>query len=80
MSNKIVKNILELKKAIKNKNHDLEKNIKRLKKYENWEYIVFPKWFIYELNKWPIKEWSIIIWENEFYVSTHIEKNSKKIF
>ena len=77
MSNKIVKNILELKKAIKNKNHDLEKNIKRLKKYENWEYIVFPKWFIYELNKWPIKEWSIIIWENEFYVSTHIEKNSK---
>jgi len=77
MCNKITKNIFELKKAIKNKNHDLEKNMKRLKKYENWEYIIFPKWFIYELNRWPAEEWNVIIWENEYYVSTHIEKNKE---
>lgn len=80
MYKKITKNIIEAKDAVKEKRKWIAKNLKKLKEYERWEYINFPNWITFELWKWPenIPWTEINIWENEFYIKTHIEKNKKE--
>lgn len=80
MYKKITKNIIEAKDAIKGKRKWIAKNLKKLKEYERWEYINFPNWITFELWKWPenIPWTEINIWENEFYIKTHIERNKKE--
>jgi len=73
----ITKDIVELKYALRAKRKDMKKYLKKLNEYEKWEYVNFPNWISFQLLKWP-KEipWTDIkIWENEFYVETHIEVN-----
>lgn len=75
----IINDIILVKKGIteqdmKENLKKVEKHIKRIKQYEHWEYINFPNWINYELRKWPESEkWNIKIWENEYYIRTHIE-------
>lgn len=80
MRKKVIKRIINLKNAIKAKEHDIWKYKKRAQEYENWEYINFPNWINFELWKWPeLIPWTnITIWQNEFYIKTHIEKNSEQ--
>jgi len=69
----LVKNEIK-KQDMKGQLKKVEKHIKRIKQYENWEYINFPNWINFELKKWlETKEWNIKIWENEYYIRTHIE-------
>lgn len=79
MHKKIIRNIIEIKYVLKVKRKDFSKYLKRLNEYENWEYINFPNWITFELWKWPetIYWTNINIWENEFYIKTHIEKSWK---
>lgn len=57
----------------KRKNKKLFKNIKKLQKYERWEFIDFPNWLSFELCKWRIA-WSDT---TDYYIQTHIERNTK---
>ena len=60
----LVKNEIK-KQDMKGQLKKVEKHIKRIKQYENWEYINFPNWINFELKKWlETKEWNIKIWEN----------------
>lgn len=81
MHKKITKSIIKIKNVAKDERKknlkQVSKYLKKLNKYENWEYINFPNWISFELWKWPemISWTNIKIWENEFYIKTHIEKN-----
>ena len=81
MHKKITKNIIKIKNVAKDERKknlkQVSKYLKKVNKYENWEYINFPNWISFELWKWPemISWTNIKIWENEFYIKTHIEKN-----
>ena len=80
MCKKITKDIVELKHALETKRKDMGKYLKKYHEYEKWEYVNFPNWINFQIWKWPEKipwkDWKDIeIWDNEFYIKTHIEVN-----
>ena len=64
---------------LKDKYKKLFKNIKKLQKYEKWEFINFPNWITFELCQHSESNIpnNINLWENDYFIKTHIEKGSE---
>jgi len=60
-------------RGFRDKYKKLFKNIKKLQKYEKWEFINFPNWLSFELCKWKIAWWNII----DYYIQTHVKKDTE---
>jgi len=73
-----IENIINFKKEFEP--HKIASRLKKLKKYEQWEYINFTNWIHFELCKWDEAKIppEVKIWTNDFFLKTHIEKNTKK--
>lgn len=59
--------------GFRDKYKKLFKNIKKLQKYEKWEFINFPNWLSFELCKWKIAWWNIV----DYYIQTHVKKDTE---
>ena len=80
-SEKLINDIIHVKNEIKEQDmkgklKKVEKHIRRIKQYERWEYINFPNWINFELMRWPTEEWNVKIWENEYYIRSHVETDN----
>lgn len=63
---------------LKNQSKKLKSRLKKLKKYEKWEFINLPNWLSYEFCKKneedSIPNW-INLWENDYFIKPHVSEN-----
>lgn len=63
---------------LKNQSKKLKSWLKKLKKYEKWEFINLPNWLSYEFCKKneedSIPNW-INLWENDYFIKPHVSEN-----
>lgn len=63
---------------LKNQSKKLKSWLKKLKKYEKWEFINLPNWLSYEFCKKDeedsIPNW-INLWENDYFIKPHVSEN-----
>ena len=81
--NKLIDIIIESSNIDENQIEKIKELIGKIKKYGNWEFIDFPNWISFELcKKSELKGQDIpdvvILWENEYFLKTHIEKGSSE--
>ena len=79
--NKLIDIIIESSNIDENQIEKIKELIGKIKKYGNWEFIDFPNWISFELcKKSELKGQDIpdvvILWENEYFLVTHIEKRN----
>lgn len=78
IEDKNIKELINFEKDIK----DLKIRLRKLQKYENWEFIDLPNWLSYELcsvkeeieKGKTIPNW-INLWEKDFFIKPHVLKN-----
>lgn len=63
---------------LKNQSKKLKSWLKKLKKYEKWEFINLPNWLSYEFCKKDeedsIPNW-INLWENDYFIKPHVSES-----
>ena len=63
---------------LRNQSKKLKSWLKKLKKYEKWEFINLPNWLSYELSKQDeedsIPNW-INLWEKDYFIKPHVSEN-----